>query len=529
VSLRARLSLLSVGLLLALLAIGAAFEYVVLGVYLQRDAAAQLNSRYATVLLNELAIRRPVRACATGGTGPLALRPVVAGVVSAQYADCLVRALATPGGQESVVVLAPDGGFLGADPADDYPTLPVADYVTTAQRGPQLNHWLATSPSGQESLVILRALRQNGRAVGVVQLGVPTSVYEATRGRLLTVLGLATGLLMLVAAALTPLLVGRALRPLHRVTEASGAIAAGDLARRVAEPAGNDELGTLARAFNRMAAAVQSALTVRAESEGRMRRFVADASHELRTPLTTIQGQVDLLRRGAAEDPAVRRQSLEAMARETQRMAALVEDLLTLTRLESAAAGEREAAVRAPVDLNRLVADTVEEQSVRAPDQRVDLDLAGGGAPLVVEGDRDQLRRAVLNLANNALKYAPGRVHTWRSRQDGAMAVLSLADEGPGIPEADLPRIFDRFYRGVAETSARSGGSGLGLAIVRSVAEGHSGQAIASNNATGGATFTLRLPAAPPPAGGPPSLSPPPPGGATSDLPAHQDAEAPAV
>jgi two-component system OmpR family sensor kinase len=491
--LRLRLSLLSLGVLLALLLVGGAFQYVVLGPYLQRDAAAQLGTRYSTVMANELLVRRPVRSCATTGAG--AVRPVLAGVVTPQYADCLVRALGAGAGQASVVVLAPDGGLVTAEPPSDYPTLPVTEYVTTAQKGPQRNHWLAASAGGQESLVILRVLRQNGRAVGMVQLGVSTALYEGTRRTLLTVLGLATGLLMLVAAVITPLLVGRALRPLHRVTEASTALAAGDLARRVEEPPRADELGTLARAFNRMAAAMQSALNLRSQSESRMRRFVADASHELRTPLTTIQGQLDLLRRGAADDPGARRHSLESMGRETQRMSAMVEDLLTLTRLDSAATGERETVSQA-VDVNALVAETVEEQSVRAPEQRVDLELSGGGAPLVVAGDRDQLRRLVLNLANNALKYAPGGTHTWRSGRAGETVTLSLSDAGPGIPEADLPRIFDRFYRGVAEVSARATGSGLGLAIVRSIAEGHGGAATVANNPAGGATFTITLPAA---------------------------------
>jgi len=172
----------------------------------------------------------------------------------------------------------------------------------------------------------------------MVQLSESTSALRQTQGRLLTILAIATGALMLLAVLLLPLLIRRALAPLRRVTEASAELAGGDFTRRVEEPPTRDELGRLARAFNEMAAAVQRAFSIRAESEAGMRHFVGDASHELRTPLTTIQGQLDLLERRAAEDPGARQQSLTSMQREVRRMSGLVEDLLTLTRLEGAEA-----------------------------------------------------------------------------------------------------------------------------------------------------------------------------------------------
>jgi signal transduction histidine kinase len=177
------------------------------------------------------------------------------------------------------------------------------------------------------------------------------------------------------------------------------------------------------------------------------------------------------------------------MNREVSRMAALVEDLLTLTRLESPGAGGHPEAV----DLDALVAETVDEQSVRSPDQQVSVEAAERGSAVVM-GDRDQLRSVVLNLAGNALKYAQGGTHLWRTAVDGEHVTLSLTDSGRAIPAEVRARMFDRFYRG-PEEAQRAPGSGLGLAIVRSIVEAHDGD-VAVTSGPAGNTFTVRLPRA---------------------------------
>ncbi|HEV1997991.1 MAG TPA: HAMP domain-containing sensor histidine kinase, partial [Candidatus Dormibacteraeota bacterium] len=314
-----------------------------------------------------------------------------------------------------------------------------------------------------------------------------TETLRQTQRSLLVVLAIVSLGLILLAAVVTPLLVSRALRPLRRVTEASSALAAGDMDRRVDEPAVQDEVGRLSRAFNDMAAAVQRAFHIREESETGMRAFVSDASHELRTPLTTLQGQLDVLGRGAAADPDAAHTSLQSMQREVTRMSALVEDLLTLTRLETPGADQR----REPVDIDGLVAETVDEQSVRNPEQRVDVTGAPAGTATVL-GDREQLRRVILNLATNALKYAPGGVHRWRTVVLDQALRLTLSDHGPGIPPDILPRIFDRFYRG-PEEARRASGSGLGLAIVESIVEAHGGT-VNVESGSAGTTVMVTLP-----------------------------------
>src|SRR5258708_30804632 len=176
---------------------------------------------------------------------------------------------------------------------------------------------------------------------------------------------------------------------------------------------------------------------------------------------------------------------------EVKRMSSLVEDLLPLPRLEGTGAAAAET--REPVDLDALISDTVDEQSVRAPGQRVEIESTSTGQARTL-GDPDQWRRAVLNLANNALSHASGGVHTWRSSADQAQVVVSLSDQGPGIPAAALPRLFDRFYRVQSGShSDKRNGSGLGLAIVKSIVEAHGGSVEATSSSSG-ATITMRLP-----------------------------------
>jgi two-component system OmpR family sensor kinase len=492
-SLRTRLSLLTVGLLLALLVAGGIFQYLALGQYLFRDEAQVLQQRYAQAI-RELAVRG--RACTAAGQlasgaalgiGARVVPPVVGGHITTAAADCIVRAAS---GTLVTAVLIDDSGGVEASAPEGVspPTLALADY-SSAIAGRTRPYYVSGS-GADESLVVLHSLgTRNGRKLGVVQLSESTTVLRQTQARLLTILAIATGALMLLAIVLLPLLVRRALAPLRRVTEASAELAGGDFTRRVEEPHTRDELGRLARAFNEMAAAVQRSFSIRAESEAGMRHFVGDASHELRTPLTTIQGQLDLLERGASEDPAARQQSLTSMQREVRRMSGLVEDLLTLTRLEGTEAASNR--VRKPVDLDAIIADTVDEQSVRAPDQRVEVHSQSPGQATTL-GDPDQLRRVILNLANNAVAHAPGGVHTWRSSVEGNEVVVSLADQGPGIAADALPRLFDRFFRARSEATSPNG-SGLGLAIVKSIVETHGGTVDAVSPGAG-ATITVRLP-----------------------------------
>jgi signal transduction histidine kinase len=251
-------------------------------------------------------------------------------------------------------------------------------------------------------------------------------------------------------------------------------------------PRSSDEIGTLAVAFNQMAAGIDQAFEVRRQSEEQIRHFVADASHELRTPLTSIAGYIDVLGRREVVDPETLQTSLAAMQQESARMTRLVNDLLTLTRFESGRAPSRQ-----PVVLDQFVGQTLDELSLRDKGAVESRDLQPG---VTVRADPEALKQVVTNLAQNALKYAPGAEQRWSVFQADGRAAIRLQDTGPGISRQDLPHIFERFYRGEKARDRSAGGSGLGLAIAKSIVEAHQGTIDASSEPGQGATFTAWLP-----------------------------------
>jgi two-component system sensor histidine kinase MprB len=234
---------------------------------------------------------------------------------------------------------------------------------------------------------------------------------------------------------------------------------------------GVDELGRLATRFNGMLAALE-------ESVGRQRRLVADASHELRTPLTAARTNVDLVREGKLPEDEVRH-ALDEASTELDSLTSLVSDLVELARGE-----ERKLRIE-DVQLDDIVQSAVERARARAPEATFVTSLA----PVRVSVDPVLVERAIGNLLDNAVKYSPPGAPIEVSVRDGEVVV---ADQGPGIAEEDLPRIFDRFYR--AASARAKPGAGLGLAIVREAAEAHGGKATAESGAAG-ARFRLSLPA----------------------------------
>lgn len=261
------------------------------------------------------------------------------------------------------------------------------------------------------------------------------------------------------AALLGYLLSARLTRPLVELAAVSDRMAAGDLAARAA-PHGSAELGRLAASFNTMAERVE-------DTVGSLRRFVSDAAHQLGTPLTALRTDLELLQDGAV-DPDGRRLAERALTQE-ERLEDLGSGLLRLSRLDAPRAPQRTDAV----DLTAVVAAAVEAMASRADQAAVTVTVELG-PPAVVRGDAEQLRVAVDNLLDNAVKFTPagGTVAAGVTVAE-AVAVVHVVDDGPGIAAADRPYVFDRFYRARA-TSDRPG-TGLGLAIVRGVAEAHGG------------------------------------------------------
>ncbi|MGH2573382.1 MAG: sensor histidine kinase [Actinomycetota bacterium] len=336
---------------------------------------------------------------------------------------------------------------------------------------------------GSDYRVLATAL---GPRRGTLVVAIPLGDVEATLRRLVTGEVVVSGIVLVAVAGLALWLVRVGLRPLAGIGETAGAIAAGDLTRRVAPAEERTEVGRLGLALNSMLAQIEAAFEERRASEARLRRFVADASHELRTPLTSIRGYSELFRRGADSRPKDLAMAMSAIEVEASRMGVLVDDLLLLARLDQGRPLEREM-----VDLGRIAADAVEGARAIEPGRPIDLEVKG---PAQVVGDEGRLRQVVDNLLDNC------RVHTLagtavrvRVEADHDDVLLSVADDGPGLSPEVAGRVFERFYRGDPARSREKGGAGLGLSIVWAIVEAHGGTVSAASSGTG-ATFDVRLP-----------------------------------
>jgi len=338
------------------------------------------------------------------------------------------------------------------------------------------------------------------------------------------------GLGVLIAlAAVGAAIVRTSLRPLVEIEQTAGAIAAGDLSRRVPDPEPDSvepmtELGRLSRALNAMLTQIEAAFTARAQSEtaaraaesaardaadsaqasearalrseGKMRQFVADASHELRTPLTTIRGFAELYRQGAVPAGDDVNRLMRRIEDEAARMGLLVEDLLLLARLDR----ERPLTL-APVELPVLAMDAVQAAQATAPERRIDLEVRDEPEQLVAYADEARLRQVIGNLMTNALVHTPpdAQVTLRLHAEAGNRAVIEVADNGPGLSAEQKEHVFERFFRAdearTRHTDREATGTGLGLAIVAAIVRAHHGTVDVLTEPGQGATFRVTLPA----------------------------------
>ncbi|MCU1491911.1 MAG: periplasmic sensor signal transduction histidine kinase [Acidimicrobiaceae bacterium] len=327
-------------------------------------------------------------------------------------------------------------------------------------------------------------------APAVALVAIPTSQLQGTLNRLQLVEVLVTVGVLAVLVFLGYLVVRVGMRPLVAIAETAGAIAAGDLSRRVDLADDRTEVGRLGAALNAMLAKIERAFSVQRASEERLRQFLADASHELRTPVTSIRGYAELFRRGAANRPEDLALAMRRIEDESIRMGVLVEDLLLLARLDQGRPLEAE-----PVDLAGLAIDAAADAQVVAPDRDITVDA---DSAVTVIGDEQRLRQVVGNLVQNALRHTPaGTPVTVGVSATTQGACLIVRDEGPGLTSEQAERVFERFYRADPSRTRGSGGSGLGLSIVASIALAHGGKARVESEPGRGATFVVELPLGP--------------------------------
>ena len=336
---------------------------------------------------------------------------------------------------------------------------------------------------GQRVRTVALPVQRNGRLVEVVQVGVPLAPTERTLHRWIEALLVLVPLGVGLAAAGGRVMARAALRPVDEMARAARRIDAEALARRITVRGTGDELDRLAETLNGMLARLENTF-------GGMRRFSADAAHELRTPLTALKGTLEVALR-SDRSGAEYRAALASALEEVERLVRLAEDLLLLSR---ATAGPESP--RARVELESLVLDVADVGARLAKDRSVTVRV-GSVAPVAVLGDAGSLRRALLNLVENGVKYTPagGRVEVSVAAAAGE-AVIAVEDTGAGVDPRDAGRIFEPFVRLDAARDRESGGSGLGLVIARSIVVAHRGTLEVERPALGGSRFTIRLPVA---------------------------------
>lgn len=282
---------------------------------------------------------------------------------------------------------------------------------------------------------------------------------------------------VLAVVGLSILLANQAINPINEFARAMREIGSERLGVRLRWRHRNDEIGDLAESFDDLLARLEEAFA-------RERQFISDASHELKTPLTSINANAQLLLRWGDRDETVRRESLETIEAESATLAGMVSGMLTLAK-----ADRGDTIPKEPTSLAQLASEAVRNAAQRAADKHLALRFDPGATPPIVHADANLLRQLIANLIDNAIKFTERGGIDVRVGCNDTSAWVEIEDTGPGIPEEDLPHVFDRFYRADKARSRAVSGTGLGLAIVRSIARVHGGSVVAEAGATGGALF----------------------------------------
>ncbi|MBV8425490.1 MAG: HAMP domain-containing histidine kinase [Candidatus Eremiobacteraeota bacterium] len=326
------------------------------------------------------------------------------------------------------------------------------------------------------------ALVENGHIVAIAHVGERLDAVRETLAVARNILLIASAVAVVVVVLASIGIAALVLNPVIRLTEIIEEIGSEQLGRRIGWSGRKDELGRLAAAFDRMLDRLQAAFA-------RERQFISDASHELKTPLTVINANAQMLRRWADRDDKIRAESLGAIIDESAGLAGMVNGMLLLAKADSG-----EQIPKEPLDLNRVVRDVAESARTKAETKGLAVSFEPSANGAIVYGSESLLRQLFGNLLDNAIKFTEyGNVGA-TLRSDDDQVIGEVFDTGPGIDEAALERVFDRFYRADKSRTRAVEGTGLGLAIVQSIARVHGGSVEAAKRPQGGSVFTVRLP-----------------------------------
>ena len=481
ISLRSKLTALSVFLIGLLLVVSSAGTISLLKTYLQRNTDTVLN---ATV--TSLSHEDPATLQLRLANGQLAFPRLPT--------DYYIAYLDTKGGIIISLVAAATAKY-------DLPNLSefTPSYVAQTKGLP-----FEVSSTNRETHVTrtwrMVAVPIVAKTQGSLVVALPTTSSDALLDQYRSI-GFSFGLFLLIFSGLAIwFTITGALRPLREVERTAGMVADGDIAQRLIQRPGKTEIARINSSLNTMLNSIEDAMTARNNTLSQMRRFVADASHELRTPLVSVRGYAELYRMGALQKPEDVAEAMNRIESEAIRMGELVESLLTLARLDD---GNQKTV--SSVDLISLARSAAKDASVADSGREVVLlDLLSvplmPNAELRLDADANQLRQVMTNLLANAGRFSPqgAKVEVAIGVPLGSKTgnvIIEVRDHGDGIPAELREKVFERFFRADNSRNRETGGSGLGLAIVKSIIERHGGTIVADETPGGGATFRVELPA----------------------------------
>lgn len=466
VSIRWRLTVLYTGILIAILIILGSLVYVLLHFSLMSQMERELQTKADEVLKSTKVV----------STLPFFLRQIVLPDVEVFAAPDIYLQIVIKSGE--IVARSQNLGSY---------SLPIDPKIfRSVLQGNSIFHTF--NIDNEEFRVLVKPVRVDEEIVGILQVARPLKGVDLAMRRLQTILLVGGLLSLLLSLVLGRFMSGRALAPIkHLTAEAKSIGKERDFQRRVRYSGPPDELNELAVTFNQMLAGLEEAYQQLTDSLSLQQRFVADASHELRTPLTSIQGNVDFLLQLDQKDPKLQKEVLLDISAETQRLSRLVKELLTLAKADSGLKLNLTELKIAPV-----LEEVVRQARFLEKGQNFILSLEAAEG-VVLRVDPDYFKQMLYIFLDNGFKYTPpGQSFSFQVKREGEELGLIFQDEGPGIPEKDLPHIFERFYR--SEASRTGEGAGLGLAIAKWIIEQHGGKIKVESEENKGTTFFITFP-----------------------------------
>lgn len=366
---------------------------------------------------------------------------------------------------------------------------------------------LKEQANGSPQIIEFFKLKGAAGNIGLLQLSVPANDMEETLNHQIMFFILPSLVFLLIGGFFLKAVIGYTIKPIKNIADTMDGITTEELSVKLSEESGQLEADMLAHSFNNMLQRIKLSFEMEQQVKEKMRHFISDASHELRTPLTSIHGFAEILLSGAAKNEEQLKLSLKSILTESERLTKLVNDLLTITRLEG---GNSPNLKRE--DLSLLISETVPQLEIMLSKRKFKLDIENGIHVLCI---RDQIKQVLINIINNSVQHTdeitgvisislkriafddtslnlpPTGAENLTEYKSNTFIHLTIEDNGTGIPEKDIPHIFDRFYRSETHRSRKRGGYGLGLSIVKEIADRHSCEISVNSELGKGTSFTL--------------------------------------